>query len=134
MKRLLFFVLATVGLAACEKSKSELSGKQAEDLMGKWKLSEARSDPGDGSGRWRPVDHDIDIIIEFKSDGSFNSNEINNPFNRYTVYGDSVSLFNSLNGNIQMPIAIQELNAHLLSYYYGWPWCGGPTGRKFVRL
>jgi hypothetical protein len=131
MKRLLFFIIATAAFAACEKSNP---GKSSSDLTGKWKLTEARSDPGDGSGRWHPVDQDVVVIIEFKTDGSFISNENFNEFDRYTIHGDSVSLFNSLNSSIQMPIAIQELNSQALSYYYGWPWCGGPTGRKFVRL
>jgi hypothetical protein len=97
-------------------------------------LTEARSDPGDGSGQWRPVEPGVNVEIVFKEDGEFTSTDNGNPFNQYSVSGDSVLLFNRFNNNVSMQLAIQELNGINLSYYYGWPWCGGPTGSKYVRL
>ena len=42
------------------------------DLVGKWKLIEVYSDPGDGSGTYNPVESDK--TVEFKNNGRFISN------------------------------------------------------------
>jgi hypothetical protein len=134
MKKLLPLLLCLISFSACEK-ENDKSCEEPGDLVGKWKLTEIRSDPGDGSGRWQSVGFALNIIIQFKQDGSFESTENATPFDRYSVAGNMVSLYNSLDSSgVNMPLSIQELTEESLAYYYGWPWCGGPTGRKFTRL
>ena len=129
MKSILLLVTACCTLIACEKQRVE----STDELTGKWMLTEQRADPGDGSGQWHPVTINQVLTIEFKSDGSFESSDNNNIFNRYTLVGDTITLFHSLSNNVSMKLAVQELTTTTLAYYYGWPWCGGPTGSKYTR-
>ncbi len=49
MKRLILCILLLSSLLACKKNEQET------ELVGKYKLSEVLSDPGDGSGTFQPV-------------------------------------------------------------------------------
>ena len=43
-------------------------------IIGKWMLVETLADPGDGSGKWTPVDVAGKYYIKFNGDGSLESN------------------------------------------------------------
>jgi len=60
--------LLCVLMMSCDSNDVE----PENDLVGKWKLIEVYSDPGDGSGTYNPVDSDK--TIEFKNNGRFVSN------------------------------------------------------------
>ncbi|ALL05547.1 hypothetical protein AQ505_08625 [Pedobacter sp. PACM 27299] len=60
----LFFVIS------CSKDKSVNNPGLDPALNGNWKLIETFADPGNGSGKWRPVDSNAPIEnILFKKDG-----------------------------------------------------------------
>lgn len=62
-------VLFSIGvLISCSKSDDNKNS----DLIGKWKLIEVLSDPGDGSGTFHSVSSEK--IIEFQSNGTITSN------------------------------------------------------------
>lgn len=124
---LLFIIVATA--THCSKSKEGGSGNAS--LVGMWELKMQRADPGDGSGKWRDYTGEP-AHIEFQQGGIFFDSR-SDLYNRYSVSGDTVTLSNSANSKT-WPLAVQELNNNTLSYYYGWPWCGGPTGEKFKRI
>jgi hypothetical protein len=124
---LLFIIVATA--THCSKSKGGDSSNAS--IVGMWELKMQRADPGDGSGTW----HDYTGVpqhIEFQPGGIFFDGR-SNLYNRYSVSGDTITLSNTVNSNTYL-LAIQELTDNTLSYYYGWPWCGGPSGDKFKRL
>lgn len=62
-KALLTILIAALTLS-CSKTNRE--------LVGKWRLVEILADPGDGSGRFRPVSSKK--VLEFYSDGTLKSN------------------------------------------------------------
>jgi len=43
-------------------------------LVGKWILVETLSDPGDGSGQWRPINKPDYYFLQFNTDNSIESN------------------------------------------------------------
>lgn len=49
-------------------------------------------DPGDGSGKWQPVDPAHPQYLEFRADGSLVSSVANSP-TRYKLLSDSTLLF-----------------------------------------
>jgi hypothetical protein len=129
MKNILLLFLIAATATHCSKSKESGSGHAS--IEGDWELKMHRSDPGDGSGTWRDYTGEPAYIV-FYPDGTF-FDKRRNLFNRYSISGDTITLSNSANSNT-FQLAIQELTDNTLSYYYGWPWCGGPSGEKFVRL
>lgn len=64
-KRLMLFVWVII-LTACSKSgapdDSELA-KRDGSIVGIWKMSEVRADPGDGSGRFIPTELDVIMFL-----------------------------------------------------------------------
>jgi len=128
MKNFVLLLLIVATATHCSKSK-DASGNAS--LVGMWELKMQRADPGDGSGTWHDYTGEPQHI-EFHDDGGFFDGR-SNLYNRYSVSGDTITLSNSANSNT-FKLAIQELTENTLSYYYGWPWCGGPSGDKFVRL
>lgn len=83
MKRILLFLLAVLLLSGCN------NGELTTDIVGEWVLIEVLADPGDGSGRFRPVNSDKRIsffangtyistgaICNFSSEPDSNSNGI----------------------------------------------------------
>ncbi|WP_222539274.1 hypothetical protein [Pedobacter polysacchareus] len=81
----LFFVIS------CSKDKSVNKPNLDPALSGNWKLIETLADPGDGSGKWRPVDSNAPIEnILFKKDGKLEWSR-DKAFKIYTK-SDSTSL------------------------------------------
>jgi len=67
MKPLFFVSLLIVSFWGCQKKKE--SPVENEGIVGKWKLTESLSDPGDGSGKWQPADPAHPKYVEFRADG-----------------------------------------------------------------
>jgi hypothetical protein len=67
MNKFIVILFSTVVLISCNKSDNKNS-----DLIGKWKLKEVLSDPGDGSGSFHSVSSEK--VIEFHSNGTVTSN------------------------------------------------------------
>jgi hypothetical protein len=129
MKNILLLFLIVATATHCSKSKENDPGYAS--IEGDWELTMQRADPGDGSGTWHDYTGEP-VYIVFHHDGTF-FDKRSNLYNRYSISGDTITLSNSANSNTYK-LAIQELTETTLSYYYGWPWCGGPSGDKFKRL
>jgi hypothetical protein len=71
MKKLIFLVVALVFLS-CTSDEGKPTGGTA--IIGKWKLIEQLSDPGDGSGTFQPINSNR--IIEFFNDGTVRVNGV----------------------------------------------------------
>jgi len=69
MKQLILFILIIASFSSCTEEDVFLKNK---DLIGKWKLIEQYSDPGDGSGDFQPIESKR--IIEFFKNGKIISN------------------------------------------------------------
>lgn len=64
MSKALLTILIMLLTFSCSKTNSE--------LVGKWRLVELLADPGNGSGKFRPVSSKK--VLEFYSDGTLKSN------------------------------------------------------------
>ena len=72
---------------------------QDSDLIGKWKLTEIYSDPGDGSGTYEPTD--FDKTLEFSLDGQLtvtngticyiNTSTTEDTTETYSIDGDTIT-------------------------------------------
>ncbi len=74
MKRMLWslcLIALLAGGVACESEDPEFKTTQNNGLLGKWRLVESLSDPGDGSGTWQKISPEQVQILEFKADSSF---------------------------------------------------------------
>ena len=124
MKFLLSLMFLVV-IAACSKSSST-----PDPLVGTWKLSELRADPGDGSGKFLPAEKQV--TITFTADGQYLDSR-DNIYNRFSqITTDTIKLFHQVSGQSKL-LAIQDISENQLMYYTNWPWCGGPYGEKFIR-
>lgn len=95
----LFFVIS------CSKDKSVDNPGLDPALNGKWKLIETLADPGNGSGKWRPVDNNAPIeTILFKKDGKLEWSS----YKEFRVYtkSDSVTL------------SFVKIDASVRNYFY----------------
>jgi len=66
MKTFIFsflFFMGCLAFFACSKSEDNIP--ESTSIIGKWKLIETYSDPGDGSGKFRPIKSNK--ILEFDS-------------------------------------------------------------------
>jgi hypothetical protein len=100
MKGLLYLAIsfASALFICCNKSSSVTNAT----LIGKWGLIETLADPGDGSGKWKPVDHPNNDFVVFNRDETMLSNTIGRMMEvkRYQII-DSVTikfLFDDGNG------------------------------------
>lgn len=96
MKALLYIAifLAVALFTGCTKA-ADTDIAQNGSLVGKWILIETLADPGDGSGKWTPVNPPNVDYIQFKEDGSIESN-VSGRFSRlkkYSVINDSTLHF-----------------------------------------
>lgn len=125
--RIVVLLLFFCSFLAC--SKKEKVGEDSP-IVGTWQLIELRADPGDGSGKFRPVS--TEVTLTFAADGQY-SDSRDQFFNRYElITPDTVKLYRSYTEPVRL-LAIQELSGSTLTFYTGWPWCGGPYGERFVR-
>jgi hypothetical protein len=59
---------AIIALSICTCGKKNIGTAENETIIGKWKLTQTLSDPGDGSGKWQPADPNHPSYIEFRAD------------------------------------------------------------------
>jgi len=94
MKALFHVVLIAIVLAATACHKDDAT---VFNLNGKWKLTEALNDPGDGSGKFRPVVQKTEYdFVQFNTNGTLNSS-IFSDYVRYSVKDSTVTLYKSDN-------------------------------------
>ena len=67
MKQLLLIAILILSQVACQKKSAPVEN---ESIVGKWRLTESLSDPGDGSGKWQPADPLHPQFLEFRPDGT----------------------------------------------------------------
>ncbi|MEO6454292.1 MAG: hypothetical protein ABIN97_09480 [Ginsengibacter sp.] len=107
---------------ACKKSTT-----YNNTFIGKWKLVETLSDPGDGSGQWQPVATGTYEFIQFNTDSTIQSNKYTD-FKKYRV-PDSVRIeFIRSDGTVfgyryKFNQASLEIN----------PPCIEPCGARFIK-
>lgn len=99
------------------------------ELMGKWKLTESRNDPGDGSSKWEPADPLHPEYVEFFPGGivKFSPQKENDP-NRYRVTGDSTLVFVRNGNRIQYVYRISGSTLELK------PPCFEPCGLRYKAV
>lgn len=73
MKNVLLILFSLV-LVNCNPNDDKGSYEGIQELLGKWKLIEQLSDPGDGSGVFNPIDSNKEI--EFFSNGTMTVNGV----------------------------------------------------------
>lgn len=95
-----FLTLVSVLTLSCEQGDDpERLDKSA--LVGTWRLSETLADPGDGSGRWRPVSEEGgEKIVEFKQDGKLGGTAFHD-FKQYVIKDSITVTFSKENKEIQ---------------------------------
>jgi hypothetical protein len=72
MKNILSIILTLIFVSCASNDDKPFAGNL--DLLGKWKLIEQLSDPGDGSGVFNPISSDR--TLEFFSNGTVKANGI----------------------------------------------------------
>ena len=120
MKKYLSAIIIIIVLfASCNKSILKTG------LIGKWKLTEALYDPGDGRGQWtRPSQL---TTIEFTSGGIIKYND-NKPSVNYKVLSDSVLKISSTSNTVNIRY---ELDGNKLMLI---PPCIEGCGEKYIRV
>lgn len=115
-------------LICCSKS-SETANPNNSALIGKWILVGALADPGDGSGKWIPVNNS-NSYLQFNADNSIKSNTYSEfgGLIKYETKNDSLVSFIYANGNIVS--LFYEINKDSLTLSGG---CIEACGSKFIR-
>lgn len=132
------FILIGLALFAlsCTKNKEQPNTPES-GIVGEWTLTAFRADPGDGSGRFIPVEELQapglqNIKLNFEADGRL-SGGIDPIYNRYEwKTSDTIRVFHTDN-NVSQLWAVQSLSGNRFTFYFGWPWCGGPSGQEYTR-
>lgn len=122
---ILFLFLAT----ACSKDKSVGN----ESLVnGKWKLIETLADPGDGSGKWQPVNNNtFSDNIRFKENGKVEWDQ-NKEFITYSIK-DSVTL-SFVRADKSVQTYFYQIKGNQLTMSPDWPVrCIEACGSKYVK-
>jgi hypothetical protein len=121
------FTLILYTIAACKKSSVPLQINSS--IVGKWKLSESYSDPGDGSGTWQKADPLNPSYLTFNPDGSLDITppDIYNP-DHYKLTSDSTMFFYRGSDSIYMRYSFSET---LLSIY---PPCIEGCGERYIPV
>ncbi|WP_416443578.1 lipocalin family protein [Leeuwenhoekiella sp. A16] len=96
---LILSLLFSFALISCNDDDQEPIVLQDSDLIGKWKLTEIYSDPGDGSGTYEPTD--FDKTLEFSLDGQLtvtngticyiNTSTTEDTTETYSIDGDTIT-------------------------------------------
>ncbi len=118
------YLIAIIILAAISTGCNKNITKTG--LIGKWKLTEALYDPGDGSGQWTPPSQRT--IIEFTSGGLIKYDD-NKPSVNYKIVSDSV-------------MVIKQTSSSTLNFTYRLdrnklfmrPPCIEACGERYIRI
>src|SRR5690606_13552971 len=137
--RNLIIMFCIVGLqlmnSSCKKNNS--SESEVSSIIGKWKLTEVYSDPGDGSGKFTKVNGGK--ILEFTSEGEVSSNSsLCSMISNGLLHEESSYIISESSGNKNKLIIDKcgyelnyELKGNQLTIYYP---CIEGCGERFVRV
>ncbi|WEK35097.1 MAG: hypothetical protein P0Y53_21620 [Candidatus Pseudobacter hemicellulosilyticus] len=130
--KLFALLLSCCFLFACSKKDEDKNALLNYDpLVGTWKLSEVRADPGDGSGTFLPTT--IAATITFSENGEYTDSRTE-AYTRYKMIGtDSIFLYHHEQAQASV-LAIQQQTVYSLTYFVAGMYCGGPYGEKLVRV
>jgi len=121
----------------CSCKKNNSSEDAVRSIVGKWKLSEVYSDPGDGSGKFTKVNGGK--ILEFTSEGEVSSNSsLCSMISNGLLHEESSYIISESSGNRNKLIIDKcgyelnyELKGNQLTIYYP---CIEGCGERFVRV
>ncbi|KAA8486838.1 hypothetical protein BDE36_1088 [Arcticibacter tournemirensis] len=134
MKTLSYVLLTLISVItlSCERGDGP-DGLDRTALLGKWRLSESLADPGDGSGRWKPVDEEYSKkIVEFKRNGKLGGTAFGD-LNQYVIK-DSVTI-TFLKANKKEQEYWYSIKDDTLAMGPTWPThCLEPCGMRFVKV
>ncbi|MFN8357582.1 MAG: hypothetical protein U0Y10_24200 [Spirosomataceae bacterium] len=131
MRKLIFLIVSLVSMVACQSESP--SSVQNVGLVGKWKLVEFLSDPGNGSGTWQKADPQNPLYVEFKADGTFSSNMYTDLIS-YKVVDDTqlqLTFDPKLNSGNFTTWRYTNLTNTTLTLTYA---CREPCGGRFVSV
>lgn len=127
-----FFLVACFFCSSCKKSEI-IAGS---GLIGKWKAIEQFQSPGSG-GQYYPLPANRQFLFEFKQDSSFvyspNSPKADSFFNRFSVNGNEMRMYSSLNNKTDTwylhgdVINTSEMSISIFTCFEG-------CAYKFVRI
>jgi len=130
MYKLLIISLFSIVLCSCSSDDEP----EATELIGTWKLTEMYSDPGDGSGSFRPVDSQK--TIQFMSNETFQSNGTlchlsleSNSQSRGT-FSESSKTIAPEGCEIDVDLTYEFKSGNLIIYYF----CIEGCGEKFKKI
>jgi hypothetical protein len=114
----------------CNKVSDTTTTSINSKLVGKWILVETLSDPGDGSGQWRPINKPDYYLLQFNIDNSIESNTYTGlgGLRHYNVMNDSTVQFIYANGNTVS--LFYKIDGVSLTIQGG---CIEACGSKFIR-
>jgi hypothetical protein len=131
------FCIVGLQLMYCSCKKNNSSEDAVGSIVGKWKLSEVYSDPGDGSGKFTKVNGGK--ILEFTSEGEVSSNSsLCSMISNGLLHEESSYIISESSGNKNKLIIDKcgyelnyELKGNQLTIYYP---CIEGCGERFVRV
>lgn len=128
----LLAILAILIIAACSKENNEIIDVLAnpEVLVGKWKLSETLSDPGDGSGKWTKASGKSSYI-EFKANGELGSY---GDYQTYAVKDSSILKFTEADGLKYQNYSYELKDGKLSMSPAGPIWCIEACGARYIKV
>ena len=131
MKKIVLLLLAVVGVIYVSCKKSDNNNDGPGEVYGKWKLTEAMSDIGNGTGKYTKVNGKIKYLtLEKSADkaGNFKGDAFPNLFSFRIL--DSVKM-QVYSNNYQMPLTFYyKVSAKSLELN---PPCIEGCGYRFVR-
>lgn len=121
-------LLSAILFFRCSKKVYTPGGNSA--LAGKWTLFETLADPGDGSGKWQPVDITNHYFIKFNTANNIESNAYPGlgGLKQYEVVNDSTVIF--IYGDGSKFNHYYKINLPYLTISGG---CIEACGSKFIR-
>jgi hypothetical protein len=128
----LLIIVTILVIAACSKENMEIIDVfgNPKVLVGKWKLSETLSDPGDGSGKWTKVSRDNNQYIEFKENGEL----IYGNYKTYMVKDSTTLTFTEADGVTYQYLSYALQNGILSLSPAGPIWCIEACGTRYKKV
>lgn len=118
-----FLMITLVVLASCKKDRKDGPG----EIYGTWKLTETMADPGDGSGKYRPVTGEAKYIT-LEASGKISGEAVPDALTFKVL--DSTRLELSLKGNTQPVVFWYKVTSSKLTLN---PPCIEGCGLRFIR-
>jgi len=125
---LLLVLTMSALLSSCEKDEEILS----TGLSGTWKLTESYVDPGDGSGKYKKVSGDTELLLIISDDGKISGNQFL-AVDSYKVLKDPDRLEVFFKSDLVNPrVYFYKLSGNSLEITGGG--CIEGCGMKYVRI